>query len=147
MDITPIVDPVVAMMMQYAQDQGKTMMEAGGKAAAGAVKTLFEKVMAKIKGKFHDTAEEFPKDPEGYKAPMKNAIKKTIAAEPAFADELKALLEDCRKKLEAAGTSYSAVLKGGGAIAQGNGAVAAGKGGIAVGGSVSGGINLGKNQD
>ena len=146
MDITLIVDPVVGMMVQYAQDQGKALMAAGGAAAAGAVKTLFEKVMAKIKGKFQQTAENFPKKPEGYKAPLADALEETLKADPKFAAELKALLDDCQKKLEAAGTSYSATLTGSGAIAQGNGAVAAGKGGVAVGGNVSGGINSGKGR-
>jgi hypothetical protein len=64
-------------------------------------------------------------------ATFRQQLKKLMAEDESFANELS-------KLLEAAGDTYKATLTGGGAIAQGTGAKAVGERGVMIGGDVSG---------
>jgi hypothetical protein len=79
-----------------------------------------------------------PEDPDT-QASFRQQLKKAMAEDESFANELS-------KLLEAAGDEYKASLTGDGAIAQGPGAKAVGRGGVMIGGDVTGDINTGSGS-
>ncbi len=111
---------------------------------------MFGIVLEHVKGVAPRTAQKFPENPEGYKAPLTDALDEAVQADADLAAKLKALLEEyeaaAKEHAAAMGTRYQAILTGSGAIAQGPGATAAGASGVAVGGDVQGGIHLGRKE-
>ena len=107
-------------------------------------------VLERVKKVDPRTAQKYPENPEGYKAPLTDVLDVAVQADADLAAKLKALLEEYEEAVKeyaaATGTSYQANLTDSGAIAQGAGAVAAGAGGVAVGGDVEGGIHVGREE-
>jgi hypothetical protein len=128
----PLVGQVVGVLVGNAADKGAALAKEGGKAAIDAVGRLFSTVIGRLKGDpvTARTADGFEQDPEGYKVPVRDALADQVAADPAFAAELKALLDEVTGQAPGA---VSLVVTGSGAAAS-HGGVAAGAGGIAIGG-------------
>ncbi len=128
----PLVAQVVGVLVAYAADEGAALAKEGGKAAIDAAGRLFSKVIDRLKGDpaTARTADGFEQDPEGYRAPVRDALAEQVAADPAFAAELRALLEAL--KTQAPGT-VSLVVTGSGSAAS-HGGVAGGAGSVVIGG-------------
>ncbi len=147
----PITISVVTILGKYALDKGVELGKAVGPQALETAREMFGMVLERVRKVDPRTADRFPQNPQGYQAPMEDVLQETLQADPDFAAELKALIEDyeeaAQKYAAASGTSYSATLEGSGAIAQGPGAVAAGERGVAIGGDAQGPIITGDNSE
>lgn len=132
----PLTVSVVTILGKYAVDKGVELGKAVGPKALEIVQSMFGMVLAKIKRADPRTADKFPENPEGYKAPMQDALQETLDADPDFAEALRMHLETYKEAAKAyaaaSPTSYSANLEGDGAVAQGQGATAAGKGATVI---------------
>ncbi len=117
--------PILAT--KAAEKVGEKVPEAVGK-VWGTIKQKFD-TRAAAKEALEDLLKA-PEDADA-QAAFRQQLKKAMAADESFANDLS-------KLIEAAGDTYEANLEGNGAIAQGKGARAVGKGGVMVGGNVSG---------
>ena len=146
----PITLTVVTILGKYALDKGVELGKAVGPKALDTAKEMFGMVLERVRKVDPRTADKFPDNPEGYQAPMKDVLQEAVEADPDFAAELKARLEEykeaTREYAAQTGQSYEALLEGSGAIAQGAGATAAGAGGVAIGGSVGGSVSTGSGS-
>jgi len=146
----PITTSIVIILGKYALDKGVELGKEVGPTALEKAKEMFGMVLEHVKGVAPRTAQKFPENPEGYKAPLTDALDEAVQADADLAAKLKALLEEyeaaAKEHAAAMGTRYQAILTGSGAIAQGPGATAAGASGVAVGGDVQGGIHLGRKE-
>lgn len=117
--------PILAT--KAAEEIGKKVPEAVGKIWNAIQKKFDTKAAAK------EALEDLLKSPEDSdtQAAFRQQLKKVMAEDESFANDL-------AKLLEAAGDTYEASLTGDGALAQGPGAKAVGKGGVMIGGNVSG---------
>ena len=149
--IDPLTASIVVILGKYALDKGVELGKEVGPKALETGKAIFELVLGRVKRVDPRTAQKYPDNPDGYKAPLTDSVAELLKTDTDFAASLKALLADyeaaAKEHAATAGVSYQAALKGSGAIAQGTGAVAAGKGGIAVGGDVQGDIRLGRPDE
>jgi len=158
----PLTSTIVTLLGKYAVDKGASLLKEAGQAAAEAAGKLFQKVMDRLKADPTEAknAERFEQNPEGYQAPIADAVDEKVKSDPDFAAELKALLaefEQAKSAASVAATSAGSgaaaagggVAAGEGGIAAGAGAAAAGAGGVAaainIGGSAGGGISVGSN--
>ncbi|NIO69122.1 MAG: hypothetical protein GTN71_08825 [Anaerolineae bacterium] len=146
----PITTSIVIILGKYALDKGVELGKEVGPTALEKAKEMFGIVLEHVKGVAPRTAQKFPENPEGYKAPLTDALDEAVQADADLAAKLKALLEEyeaaAKEHAAAMGTRYQAILTGSGAIAQGPGATAAGASGVAVGGDVQGRIHLGRKE-
>jgi hypothetical protein len=146
----PITTSIVIILGKYALDKGVELGKEVGPTALEKAKEMFGMVLEHVKGVAPRTAQKFPENPEGYKAPLTDALDEAVQADADLTAKLKALLEEyeaaAKEHAAAMGTRYQAILTGSGAIAQGPGATAAGASGVAVGGDVQGGIHLGRKE-
>ena len=142
----PITTSIVIILGKYALDKGVELGKEVGPTALEKAKEMFGMVLEHVKGVAPRTAQKFPENPEGYKAPLTDILDEAVQADGDLAAKLKALLEEyeaaAKEHAAATRTRYQAELHGSGAIAQGPGAVAAGAGGVAVGGDVQGGVHI-----
>lgn len=146
----PITTSIVIILGKYALDKGVELGKEVGPTALEKAKEMFGIVLEHVKGVAPRTAQKFPENPEGYKAPLTDILDEAVQADADLAAKLKALLEEyeaaAKEHAAAMGTRYQAILTGSGAIAQGPGATAAGASGVAVGGDVQGRIHLGRKE-
>lgn len=142
----PLTASIIAILGKYALDKGLELGKEVGPKALETAKEMFQIVLERIGKKKPETAAEFPKDPDAYEKPLANAVDAEVQADPDFAAQLQALLqqyeEAAKEHATSTGTEYGATAKGSGAIAQDH-SVAAGAGGVAVGRDVHGGIRIG----
>jgi hypothetical protein len=138
----PLTTAIVTVLGKYAIDKGASLLKEAGKGVADAAGKLFDKVMQRLKADPAEAknAERFEANPQGYEQPVADAVEEKMQADPAFAAELKALLDAFTAAQKTAGVTI--VNTGSGAVAA-QGGVASGAGGVAVGGNVSGGIVVG----
>jgi len=141
----PLTTTDVTILGKYAIDKGATLLKEAGQAVADAAGKLFQKVIERLKADPAEAknAERFEQNPEAFKPAIEAAVDETVKADPGFAAQLKALLDEFDAAQKAAGVMI--VNTGSGAVAS-QGGVAAGAGGVAVGGNVSGGIILGSGN-
>lgn len=128
----PLTTAITTILGKYAIDKGATLIKEAGQAAANVAAKLFEKVIARLKANPDDkkNAERFEQNPEGYKAPIADAIDEQMKSDPNFAAELKQLADEYdRVKITVTTTT-----------------VTASHGSVAVGGSVGGSISV-NNQE
>jgi hypothetical protein len=125
-----VIANVVAVLGKYVIDKGAEFINEGKQAAADAARQLFDAVMDRLKADPAEAknAERFETNPEGYKAPVNDAIVEEVKRDPAFGAQLEALLEQLTAA--APGTIQQIVSGSGAAAAQGS--VAAGAGGAAA---------------
>ncbi len=135
----PLTAAVVTVLGKYALDKGATLFIEAGQVAVDAAARLFHTVMERLKADPAEAknAERFEKNPEDYKQPMADAIEEKIKADPKFAAQLKALIEEIQRAERAAGVS---ITTGQASATASEGGVAVGS--VSVGGSVSGGIQI-----
>ena len=128
----PLTTAVTTILGKYAIDKGVTLIKEAGQAAANVAAKLFERVIARLKASPDDkkNAEHFEQNPEGYKAPIADAIDEQMKSDPNFAAEIKQLLEEFERTRISVTTTT----------------VTASHGSVAVGGSVGGSINV-NNQE
>lgn len=135
----PFTAAVVTVLGKYAIDKGATLLKEAGQAAADASARLFHKVMERLKADPVEAknVERFEKNPEGYKQPIADAVEEQIKADPDFAAQLKALLEEIERAERTAGmsmmTSHVTARASTDSLAIGS---------ISIGGSVGGGIEI-----
>ena len=123
-----VLQPYVPILATKAAEKiGEKVPEAVGKVWETIKKKFDTKAAAK------EALEDLLKSPEDAdtQAAFRQQLKKVMAEDETFANDLS-------KLLEAAGGTYKASLAGDGAIAQGPGAKAVGKGGVMIGGNVNG---------
>lgn len=132
--VTGLLSPLLVKFgEQAAQSLGEKLPEGVG--------AVWKAIAAKFKGQ--PAAEEAAKDlaakpsDEDNVAAFRKELKKALEAEPAFAQQLEALLKTAQSQ-----AGVSIVNTGDGAVAT-SGGVAAGAGGVAVKGDVHGDIHLG----
>ena len=103
----PLTTTIVTILGKYAADAGKTLVQQAGKAVGDVAGNLFGKVMSKLKDdpRFAWLADSFEKNPEGYQAPIADAVEAKVKSDPDFVAEMKALLEQFDKAQQAAGVS------------------------------------------
>jgi len=106
----PFTVAIVGVLTKFAADQGATLLKEGGEAVAKAAGNLFTKVIARLKADPGEAknAERFEKNPEAFKPAVEAAVEDQMKADPNFAAELKALLEDFDKAQKSAGVSLVA---------------------------------------
>ena len=109
--------------------------KAGGKRVPEAVGRLWQALTARLRkrpagAEVLDDLRAAPDDPDT-QAAFRLQVKKHLAADPTWAAELAALLEQ-------AGSRYRAEVHGSGAVAQGPGATAVGERGVYIGGDAQG---------
>ncbi len=142
----PLTSSIVVILGKYALDKGTELGKEVGPKALGTAKEMFGMVLERIKGTDPRTAQKFPDNPGGYKAPLADVLDETLQADPDLAAQLKGMLDSYKEAAQVyaatTGDSYHAEVHGDGAIAQA-GSVAAGAGGVAVSGDVEGGIRVG----
>ncbi len=104
----PLTQQVVDVIAKYALDKGVTLAKEAGQAAVDAAAKLFRKVIDRLKQDPAEAknAERFEKNPEGYKAPVTDALGEKMQADAAFADELRALFAEF-KQARAVNISHS----------------------------------------
>ena len=134
----PLTTTVVTILGKYAIDKGATLLKEAGQAVADAAGKLFQKVIERLKADPAEAknAERFEQNPEAFKPAIEAAVDEKVKADPDFAAQLKALLDEFDAAQKAAGVTI---------VNTGSGAVAT-QGGVAVGGDVSGGIILGSGN-
>ena len=95
----PLTTSIVAVLSKYAVDKGATLLKEAGQAAVDAAARLFEKVIGKLKADPAEakSAARFEQNPEGYQAPVADAVDEKLKTDPSFAAELKALLAEYEK--------------------------------------------------
>jgi len=125
-----VIANVVAVLGKYAIDKGAALINEGKQAAADAARQIYDAVMDRLKADPAEakTAERFETDPDGYKAPVKDALTEAVQADPTFGDQLQSLLAQLE---EAAPGTLQQIVSGSGAAAA-NSSVAAGAGGAAA---------------
>jgi hypothetical protein len=137
----PITSSIVIVLGKYALDKTEELVKEVGPKALETAKEMFQTVLERVKRVDPRTVEKFPENPEGYNAPLTDALNEVMKTDPGFAAQLKALLEQYEKAAQehaaATGTSYQATVAGSGVIAQDHSAVAE-TGGVAVGRDVGG---------
>ena len=144
--MNPLTLSIAVILVKYALDKGLELGKEVGPQALAAATQMFKRVLERIGKKRPETAAQCPDDPETYEKPLLAALEAELAADEAFAAELRALLARyegaAAQHAAPAGVSYQAEVHGSGAAAQGEGAAAAGKGGTAVSGDVHGDIRI-----
>jgi hypothetical protein len=144
MDPLTLAGTAVTLLAPYLVKAGEKAAEEVGKRLPDVPGRIWHAISARFKGK--PAAEEAIKDfvaqpeDEDNRAAFRKELRKALEAEPAFAQELGALLENAQRQ-----GSDSVIVTGSGAAAT-RGGVAAGAGGVSVGGDVQGGITLGGSQ-
>jgi hypothetical protein len=144
MDPLTLADTAVTFLAPYLVKAGEKAAEEVGKKLPDLPGKIWHAIIASFKGK--PAAEEAIKDfvaqpeDEDNRAAFRKELRKALEAEPAFARELLALIENAQRQ-----GSDSIIVTGSGAAAT-RGGVAAGAGGVAVGGDVQGGITLGGSE-
>jgi hypothetical protein len=138
----PITTAIITILGKYAIDKGATLIKEAGQAAAEVAAKLFDKVLNRLKADPAEAknAERFEQNPEGYKAPLADAVDDKLKTDPAFAAELKKLLEEFEQARSAAG--FSGAIATQGSVAAGAAGAAASSGGVAVAGDVHGSISV-----
>jgi hypothetical protein len=141
MDPLTLATSAVTILSPYLVKIGEKGAEEVGKKLPEAVVKLWNAILTKFRGNMvaeaamKDLAEN-PGD-QLNQSTFANQLRKVLEAEPTFATELAALLEEAKRQ----GNS-TIINTGSGAVATSDG-VAAGAGGVAVRGDVQGGINMG----
>ncbi len=107
----PLTTAVVTILGKYAIDKGASLLKEAGKGVAEAAGRLFDKVMQRLKADPAEAknAERFETNPQGYQQPVADAVEDKMKSDPAFAAELKALLEELKRAESAAGIVISGV--------------------------------------
>jgi hypothetical protein len=140
MDPVTLAAAATSILLPYLAKAGKIVIEDVAKQLPEAVGTLWDKISAKFEAK--PAAQGAAQDLVGKADDKDNQdafelqLRKMLKEDPAFADELSALVDKAQKE--------SISLQGSGAVAT-NGGVAAGQGGVAVQGNVQGNIIFGNN--
>ena len=136
---------------KYALDKG---VELGKEVGPEALKTAKEMFALALKRLRQDPtgeviAEEYEKDPKAYEKPMEKELDAAVQADPDFAQQLGALLQQYEQQAATHGVSQMVIQTRDGAVASGDGATALGAGAkqIVVGGSVGGDLTTGGHAD
>ena len=147
----PLAASIIIILGKYALDKGLELGKEVGPKALDTAKEIFTTVLHRLRKepKGAVLAEGFEEDPETYQKPVEKELEKEVAADPDFAAQLQALMEQyeqaAKEHAAATGKVYQATLTGSGAIAQDH-SVAAGRGGVAVGRDVHGSIRAGERD-
>jgi len=121
----PITTSIVIILGKYALDKGVELGKEVGPTALEKAKEMFGMVLEHVKGVAPRTAQKFPENPEGYKAPLTDALDEAVQADADLAAKLKALLEEyeaaAKEHAAAMGTRYQAILTAPGPSPRGRG--------------------------
>jgi hypothetical protein len=146
-----MITGLVAILRGYVIDEGATMTEEAGPAAAQKANELWLATADTLRQDQTGAVivDAFVTNPDVYREPVAHQLAEATAANADLAARLEALLSqyETAVKNHTAQTkpTYQATLKGKGTLAQGSGATAIGKGGIQMSGSkVGGSINTGR---
>ncbi len=140
MDPVTLAAAATSVLLPYLAKAGKIVLEDVAKQLPDTAGKLWDKIAEKFQAK--PAAQGAAQDLVGNADDKDNQdafelqLRKMLKEDPAFADELSALVDKAQKE--------SISLQGSGAVAT-NGGVAAGQGGVAVQGNVQGNIVLGNN--
>lgn len=143
----PWITPIVIILGKYALDKGAELGKEVGPKALDTAREMFGMILERIGRTKPETAQEFPADPDTYRKPLEKALAEAAAADPAFADRLRALLAEYEGAAREHGAPAGGVrveVRDDGVAAVGDGAVAGGV--VAVGGDVTGSIVAGRGR-
>ena len=128
----PLTTTITTILGKYAIDKGATLIKEAGQTAANVAAKLFEKVIHRLRADPTEAknADRFEQNPDGYKAPIADAIDEQMKTDPNFAAEIKQLLEEFERMRISVSTTT----------------VTASHGSVAVGGSVGESISV-SNQE
>jgi hypothetical protein len=144
------IDPVtlagtaVTFLASYLVKGSEKAAEEAGRRLPDLPGKIWHAIIASFRGKpaAEEAIKDFiaqPEDEDNWAA-FRKELRKALEAEPTFAQELGALLDNVRRQGD-----DSIIVTGSGAAAT-RGSIAAGAGGVAVGGDVQGGITLGGSE-
>jgi hypothetical protein len=139
-----LASAAVAFLSPYLTRAGEKTAERIGEKIPDAAGKMWQTIIGKFNG--HPAAEEAVRDlaaqteDEDNLAAFHEVLRKTLVEDPAFASELRELLQQAQSQ------AGDTILSTGSGTAATRGGVAAGEGGVAVQGDVHGGINLGRTQ-
>lgn len=121
----PLTLSVVTILGKYVIDAGITLAKEVGPAAATKAGQLLKAALDHLRKKPEGQviAAGFEAKPDVYARPLEDQLGTAVQADPAFKEQLAALLDEYKAQ-EAA---FQATLTGSGAIAQGQGATALGE--------------------
>lgn len=150
--LDPVTTGIIIVLGKYALDKGTELGKEVGPKALEVAKELFTITLDRLRrdpaGQV--IADEYEADPETYEKPLQKKLDEAVKAEAQFKAQVEALLkqfdEAAAAHAVATGSTYTAVLEGGGAIAQGEGATAVGEEGVNVIGNVGGSIITGSGH-
>jgi hypothetical protein len=127
----PLTLSVVTILGKYAVDAGVTLAKEAGPAAAKKAGQLLKAALDYLRQKPEGQviAASFEAKPDVYAKPLEDQLQTAVQADPAFRDQLAALLAE----YQAQAAAPQATLTGSGAVAQGEGATAVGERGSYVG--------------
>jgi hypothetical protein len=141
MDPATLATTAVTVLSPYLVKAGEKAAEKVGEKLPGGISTLWNTVMARVKGK--PAAEEAVKDlvvkPDDplHQSAFANQLRKVLETEPGLAAEVERLLSSAQPQ-----GGDTIINTGSGAVAT-RGSVGVGAGGIAIQGDVQGGVTLG----
>ncbi len=104
----PLTVAVTTILGKYAIDKGATLLKEAGKAAADLAGKLFQKVIDHLKADPAEAknADRYEQDPTKHQELIGEVIDEKVKADPAFAGEMKTLVEAFER---ASGTSIMSI--------------------------------------
>ena len=144
MDPTTLATTAVTVLSPYLVKAGEKAAEKVGEKLPGGIGTLWNTVMARLKGKpaAEDAVQDLvvkPDDPL-HQSAFANQLRKVLETEPAFAAEVERLLSSTQPQ-----GGDTIIVTGSGAAAT-RGGVSAGAGGAVIQGDVHGNVTLGRAE-
>ena len=110
----PLVTAVATVIGNFAVDQGSKIINSFGRAAGDVAQRLFKTVMDKLGADPAEarTVDRYQQDPDGYRAPITDALADAVKADPAFADALRGLIAEYQTAAPGAGVRMGDVTGG-----------------------------------
>jgi hypothetical protein len=140
MDPVTLAAAATSILLPYLAKAGKIVLEDVAQQLPETAGKLWDKIAEKFEAKpaAQGAAQDLvgKADDKDNQEAFELQLRKMLKEDPAFADELSALVDKAQKE--------SISLQGSGAVAT-SGGVAAGQGGVAIQGNVQGNIVLGNN--
>lgn len=110
----PLVTAVATVIGNFALDEGSKIVSSFGKAAGDVAQRLYKTVMDKLGADPAEarTVDRYQRDPDGYRAPLTDALADAVKADLEFADALRGLIAEYQAAAPSAGVSMGDVTGG-----------------------------------
>lgn len=134
-----ILPGTLTIVDKYIPDQGRRLEQEVGPRAITLVKEMVTIILDRVREIDPRTAQQYPENPAGYKAPLADSLAELLDTDPAFAQNLADLLRQYEQARQAyAPPTARAGLSGSGVVTQGATQTAGERGvvGSSAGGSI-----------